>query len=66
MHSEDAEENYLERAFWEFDAARKHNGDERYQFKKIMRAFAAFRVDNALRKAHGFEPGPEPKPMKVL
>lgn len=63
-HSEDPEENYLERLFWEFDAARKKSGDERYQFKRAVRKFAAYRVDNALRKAHGFECGEEPAPMK--
>lgn len=64
-HSEDPEENYLERAFWEFDAIRKKSGQERYEFKRFMRKFAAYHLDNYLRAQHGFEPGDEPKPIKA-
>lgn len=65
-HSENPEENYLERLFWEFDSVRKVNGAERDAFKKACRCFANYRVDNALREAHGFEKASEPAPMKPL
>lgn len=35
------DEDLLERRFWQFDAARKESGDERYTFKGFMRAYAA-------------------------
>lgn len=35
------DEDLLERRFWQFDAARKESGDERYVFKGFMRAYAA-------------------------
>lgn len=34
------DEDLLERRFWQFDAARKESGDERFTFKGFMRAFA--------------------------
>lgn len=35
------DEDILEKRFWQFDAARKKSGDERYTFKGFMRAYAA-------------------------
>ena len=66
MHSENPEENYLERLFWEFDNVSKTNGAPRDAFKAACRRFAAYRVDNVLRKQHGFEPANEPAPMTAL
>lgn len=41
MDEVDTDEDLLERRFWQFDAARKESGDERYTFKGFMRAYAA-------------------------
>lgn len=41
MDEVDTDEDLLERRFWQFDAARKESGDERYVFKGFMRAYAA-------------------------
>lgn len=35
------DEDILEKRFWQFDAARKESGDERYVFKGFMRSYAA-------------------------
>lgn len=40
FRSADFDEDLLERRFWQFDAARKESGDERFTFKGFMRAFA--------------------------